>query len=417
MTDATWILSNVRLADLPSAESREAAASIAAPAAADLVIEGDHIAAVHPVGGAAASLPEGTPVEDGRGLLALPGFVNAHSHVDKSWWGHEWVSYGGEATTQGRIAHERAHRDELAIPSVNGAQLILQEFLRHGTTATRSHVDVDLGVGLRGVENVLEAAANLGNALEVEIVAFPQDGVIRRPGVLKLLREAAEMGVKNIGGLDPAGIDRDPVAQLDGLFDIMDATGVGLDIHLHDPNELGAFQLDLIIERTLAIGAQGRVNIAHGFALGDTQGAAGRELLERAAEAGLSWTTVAPPRTSPLPWRGMVQRGVGLGLGTDGIRDLWNPFGDGDLLKVALAFARLTGLRTDEELAEAVALASTRAIGFVHRERHGLGVGDRADVVLLDAQNVPDALVRTPRRELVVAGGRVVTRAGELVNL
>ncbi|MHA7985795.1 amidohydrolase [Rathayibacter sp. CAU 1779] len=382
-------------------------------AASDLVIVDGVIAEVLTAGSGSAAHPDAI-VEDGRGLLALPGLINAHAHVDKSWWGKDWVSYGGVATTQGRIAHERAHRAELGIPSVSGVELVLREFLRHGTTATRSHVDVDLGIGLTGVEDVLAAAENLAGAVEVEIVAFPQDGVIRRPGVLKLLEDAVALGARSIGGLDPAGIDRDPVAQLDGLFDIVDRTGAGLDIHLHDPNELGAFQLELIIERTLAVGAQGRVNIAHGFALGDTKGAAQQALLERLAEAGISWTTVAPIGTRPLPWRAMREAGIGLGFGTDGIRDLWNPFGDGDLLKLALQFARLHGMRTDEDLARAVSLATSEAAPFVHRDRHGLEVGDRADIVLLDAQNVQDALVRTPRRELVVTGGRVVTRSGEL---
>lgn len=354
-------------------------------------------------------------VVDGRGLLALPGLINAHAHVDKSWWGRGWVSYGGEGTTQGRIAHEREHRAGLGIPSESGARTILAEFLRHGTTATRSHVDVDLGVGLSGLEHVRAAAESLGGAVEVELVAFPQDGALRRPGVVKLLEEAAQLGVASIGGLDPAGIDRDPVGQLDALFDIVERTGVGLDLHLHDPRELGAFQIELIAERTVAAGAQGRVNVAHGFALGELAPGAQEELLGKVAEAGVSCSTVAPVRSAPLPWRRMRELGVGIGLGTDGIRDLWNPFGDGDLLKIALQFARVNGLHTDEDLAYAVELASTLAAPFVHRHAHGLEVGARADVVLVDALNVQDALVRTPARELVVAGGRVVAQRGELL--
>jgi cytosine deaminase len=112
----------------------------------------------------------------------------------------------------------------------------------------------------------------------------------------------------------------------------------------------------------------------------------------------------------------MLDRGIAVGLGTDGIRDLWSPYGDGDLLRVALGFARLHGLRTDEDLAGAVELATSRAAGFVHRSWHDLVPGARADVVLLDAENVPDALVRAPARRLVVAGGRLVVADGELLG-
>ena len=336
--------------------------------------------------------------------------------MDKSWWGRPWVSYGGEATTQGRIAHERAERDALGIPSVASTTAVLREFLRHGTTATRTHVDVDPGVGLRGIDTVRAAVAALDGAIEVEIVAFPQDGVIRRPGVLELLDQAAAAGVKSIGGIDPASIDRDPVAQLDGLFAIAERRGVGLDIHLHDGGELGAFQYELILERTRRAGLAGNVTISHGFALGELPPYRQEELLDRLGEAGISWATVAPVRSAPLPWRGMLDRGIAIGLGTDGIRDFWSPYGDGDLLRIALGFARLHGLRTDGELTRAVELATGRAAGFVHRDRHDLVPGARADVVLLDAENVPDALVRAPARRLVIAGGRVVAKDGELVD-
>jgi cytosine deaminase len=384
--------------------------------ARDVVVRDGVIAEVVPAGTAPAQgqQAQGTRI-GGGGRLALPGFVNAHAHVDKSWWGQDWVSYGGEPTTQGRIAHERAERDKHGIPGVDGAVAVLREFLRHGTTATRSHVDVDLGVGLTGIEAVTEAAAVLGGAVEVEVVAFPQDGVQRRPGVLDLLDQAAAAGAASIGGLDPASIDRDPVAQLDGLFRIAERRGVGLDIHLHDGGELGAFQYELIIDRTRRTGLQGRVTVSHGFALGELPAGRQSELLDRLAEAGIAWATVAPVRSAPLPWRGMAERGIPIGLGTDGIRDLWSPFGDGDLLRIALGFARLHGLRKDEDLTYAVELATSRAARFVHRDRHGIEPGARADVVLLDAQNVPDALVRVPRRALVMAGGEIVVRDGELV--
>jgi len=355
------------------------------------------------------------PVVDGRGLLALPGFVNAHAHVDKSWWGKPWVSYGGEATTQGRIAHERAHRDELGIPGTDVTLRVLRELLRHGTTAIRTHVDVDLGLGTRGIDVVREALAELGGAITAEIVAFPQDGVLRRPGVIDLLDQAAAAGAEHIGGLDPASIDRDPVGQLDALFDVAGRHGVGIDLHLHDGGALGAFQIELIVERTLRTGLQGKVNVAHGFAVGELPAAQQRDLVAAMGEAGVSMTTVAPIGAAPLPVALLEEHGVAVGLGTDGIRDLWSPYGTGDLLALTTRLAQQTRLRYDEELVHAARIATSSAASFVGRETHDLVVGARADVVLVDAENVPDAVVRAPRRELVVAGGRVVARDGEVL--
>ncbi|PFG43676.1 cytosine/adenosine deaminase-related metal-dependent hydrolase [Isoptericola jiangsuensis] len=387
-------------------------------ARSDLHLHDGHVTAVVPhdptVPADPVAVAAGTEV-DGRGLLALPGLVNTHAHVDKSWWGRGWVSYGGEATTQGRIAHERAHRDELGIPGTDVTLTVLRELLRHGTTAVRTHVDVDLGVGLRGIEVVREALAALGGAVHAQVVAFPQDGVLRRPGVLELLDAAAAAGADHVGGLDPASIDRDPVGQIDGLFAIAERHDVGIDVHLHDGGELGAFQIELLVDRTLRAGLQGRVNVAHGFAVGDLPATRQADLVAAMGEAGLTMTTVAPIGAAPLPLPALQQAGVAVGLGTDGIRDLWSPYGTGDLLAQTTQLARLSRFRHDADLVAAARLATSDAAAFVGRAVHDLVPGAVADVVLVDAENVQDAVVRAPRRELVVAAGRVVARGDEVL--
>ncbi|WP_279367113.1 amidohydrolase family protein [Microbacterium testaceum] len=371
----------------------------------DIAIDGGRITAITP----AAADPIGIREFDGRGLLALPGLVNAHAHMDKSWWGLPWQSYGGEGSTEGRIRHEREQREALGIPSPERSALVLRELVRQGTTAIRTHVDVDNGVGLRGIEAVEEAAAAYGGALDVQIVAFPQDGVLRRPGVLEQLREAAGRdSVTGIGGLDPASIDRDPVGQIDALTALSADTGVDLDIHLHDAAELGAFQIELLIERTQRLGLGGRVNIAHGFAVAQLDPARRRDLLAAMGAAGVSMTTVAPLRLAQLPLAELDAAGVRLGLGTDGIRDLWSPFGTGDTLGIAWQYARAGGLVRDEELLRVVELATRAGAWAVGREVHDLVEGARADIVLVDAENPMDALVRQPERALVIAGGRAL---------
>ncbi|KSV83474.1 amidohydrolase [Sinorhizobium sp. GL28] len=396
MTDRNYTLSNVR----PWGGD-----------AVDIVIDDRKIAAIHPAGQSAAA------GIDGDGLVALPGFINTHSHVDKSWWGKPWVpySYSERPTVEGWIANERAQRDKYGIPNASSSATVLRQFIRNGTTATRTHIDVDLGVGLRGLECVQAARAEVGDAIQVETVAFPQDGVLRRPGVMKLLDEAAAAGVDKIGGLDPGTIDGDVEKVLDGLFDIAVNRNVGLDLHLHEFGSLGVYEFRQVMRRTIDAGLQGKVTISHGFVLGTLPAKVQEEIVEKLAEAGVSWTTVAMGGTAPLPWQQMQTHGVPLGLGADGIRDLWSPFGDGDMLRVAHQFARLHGLRHDDKLVAAVDLATRRGGHFVGRDMHDLTVGARADIVLVDAENVPDALVRCPPRRLVISGGRVVARDGDVL--
>ena len=374
-------------------------------AASDLTIQDGLITAIAPHDQAATPAADDL---DGRGLLALPSIVNTHAHVDKSWWGLPGQSYGGEGGTQGRIAWERERRDELGIPSAPITRAVLEQFVKHGTTLVRSHVDVDLGLGLRGIEAVREAAASFGGGVTIEIVAFPQDGVLRRPGVMELLDQAALAGAEHIGGLDPASIDRDPVGQLDGLFAIAAERGCGIDIHLHDPAELGAFQFELIIERTRALGLQGKVNIAHGFAIAMVDAARRADLLAQLAELDITLTTVAPMRGPHLPVAEFDAAGVDFGFGTDGIRDLWSPYGTGDTMGIAWQFARSTGQVRDEQLLRVVEIATRSAARFVGREVHDLVAGAPADLILVDAENPMDVLVRNPERQLVMGGGIVL---------
>ncbi|WP_425837116.1 amidohydrolase family protein [Microbacterium sp. PA5] len=394
---------------LSSLRNVRLAASDGTIAAVDLQLADGVITAVTPTGAAADGAGADGASRDGGGLLALPGLVNAHAHVDKSWWGLPWESYGGEGGTDGRIRHERARRDALGIPSVGITSRVLAELVRHGTTAIRTHVDVDLGLGLRGIDAVREAATAYGNAVRVEIVAFPQDGVLRRPGVLDLLADAARAGVEHIGGLDPASIDRDPVGQLDGLFAIAAEHGTGVDIHLHDPAELGAFQIELIIDRTARLGLRGRVNVAHGFALAQVAPTHRRDLLQAMAELDITMTTVAPLRLPQLPLTELDAAGVRFAFGTDGIRDLWSPYGTGDLLGIAWQYARASSVVRDEDLRRVVEIATGASGAFVGLPVNALRAGDRADIVLVDAENPMDALVRTPPRALVIGGGRVLS--------
>ena len=378
----------------------------------DLRISGETIVAIgpglaEPDGDAAASRI------DGRGMIALPGFVNAHAHVDKSWWGLPWVSGGGAGGTDGRIAHERAERDRLGLPSVAATRRVLAEFLRHGTTDVLIHVDVDPGVGLRGIEVVREAVASFGGAIRVAVVAFPQDGVLRRPGVDALLRSAIDDGVTVIGGLDPAAIDRDPVGQLDLLFGLASEHDVDVDIHLHDPGELSLFEFELIIERTLRHERQGRVTISHGFALAqlppDRQGS----LIGRLAEAGIALATVSPVNQPALPLKPLRDAGVCVGLGTDGIRDLWSPFGDGDMLRMANLLARKNAFNHDHDLTLALNVALGQTGGLIPADHHPELRSDApANVVLIPAETLSELVASVPARQTVITHGQVAVLDG-----
>src|SRR5215467_4988812 len=132
---------------------------------------------------------------DGGGGLLLPGFVDCHCHVDKTFWGGPWVSHTAGPSVAERISDERARRFKVGYPSIERTQALLKQMSKCGTTHIRTHTDIDPDVGLRGVETVQAAASALKGIIDVQQVAFPQQGIVSRPGTASLLKDAIKMGV------------------------------------------------------------------------------------------------------------------------------------------------------------------------------------------------------------------------------
>ncbi|WP_027730775.1 amidohydrolase family protein [Variovorax paradoxus] len=364
--------------------------------------------------GAALSAPTDATVEEGGGALLLPGLVEGHTHLDKTLWGMDW--YRNEVGTKliDKIENERAFRHASGHDAAAQSLVLAKAFLARGTTRLRTHVDVDTQAGLRHLEGTLRTRQALSEVLQIQVVAFPQSGLLGRPGTAELLGQALARGADVLGGLDPCAIDGDPVRSLDVLFGIADRHQRPLDIHLHEPGAMGAFSLELILQRTEALGMQGKVAVSHGFCLGDLGERERDALLARMARLGVVLVTSAPPSRSVPPLMACRKAGVTVLGGNDGIRDTWSPYGNPDMLERAMLIGMRYNLRRDDEIEVAldtVTHAGARGCGF---EAYGLDAGCRADLVLVDAQTVAEAVVARPVRRLVVAGGRVVARNGVL---
>jgi len=375
--------------------------------ARDLLVAGGRIAQV----GEGLAAPEGAAVVDGQGQLALPGLVDAHAHLDKTLWGLPWRPHTAGEGLAALIDNEHRGRAELRRRGVTVAQRaagLLDTYVAAGTSHIRSHVDVDTVAGLDSLEGVMEARDAFADRVTIELVAFPQSGLLVRPGTAELLEAAVRAGADLVGGLDPAGFDHRPVEHLDTIFATAGRHGCGLDIHLHDGGELGAFTIDLILERTRALGLAGRVTISHAFALAEVPEPRRQRLVEGLADQRVSLATVAPGNRPPLPLASLHAAGVAVGLGCDGIRDLWSPWGDGDMLGRAALLAWRAGARRDQDLAGALELATAGGARVLGLDGHGLEPGCWADLTLVPAATVGEAVVAHPPRSLVLKRGRVV---------
>jgi cytosine/creatinine deaminase len=359
---------------------------------------------------------DGAEVIDLAGQLVLPGLIDSHTHLDKTLFGGPWVPHSAGDPLAERIANERRRRGELGLPDVEHITALLRRMIVSGTTHVRSHTDVYSDVGLEGVEAVAAAAGALTGRITVEQVAFPQHGILSEPGTAALLEDALKAGVRTIGGIDPAGIDRDPVRHLDIVFDLATRYGAGVDIHLHDGGSLGEWELELIAERTAATGLAGKVAVSHAYALGQAAPARQDQLAERLAAAGVAIITAAVYDFPVPPIKKLLAAGVTVASGHDGIRDLWGPYGSGDMLERVMHVAYRSTFRRDDDINLALATATTGAATALGLAPPSITQGAAADLVVVDAQTVAEAVVTRPARSLVVKAGRVVARDGALAN-
>ena len=377
--------------------------------AVDVLTAGGRIARVGPGIAPAA----GVTVVDGRGDILLPALVDAHMHLDKTFWGLPWRPHEAGPTTLERIENERRLRRELRLPIDTQAERLALQAMSRGTLHIRSHVDIDTEVGLRNFEGVMTARRRLRDVVSIQVVAFPQSGVVSRPGTAELLERAVKDGAELIGGVDPSGIDGDARGQLDVIFGIAGRHGAGVDIHLHDPGEPGAEQIRMIAERTRALGLGGRVAISHAFCLGTVDESETARLMDLLHEARIAIMTTAPGDRPTPPVRRLREAGVTVGAGSDGVRDAWTPFGNADMLERAMLIAYRNGFRTDALVHGALDVVTRGNASVLGFEGYGLGAGDRADLVLLPGETLGEVVAMRPPRALVISGGRIVARDGQ----
>jgi cytosine deaminase len=378
----------------------------------DLVMRDGRIEDIAP--GLAAVTLAATRIE-GDGLLALPGLVDGHMHLDKTLTGCAWIAHRAEPERMSRIEKEKELRGTLA-PVAERAANLVRCCIAHGTTAIRTHVDVDPELGLSHIHALAEVRERFAGRIDIQLVAFPQSGVMRRPGTADLLDAALNEGADLLGGIDPIVIDRDLNGQLDTLFAIAVRRDVGIDLHLHDTSERGLTEIIAVCERTRAAGLEGRITVSHGFSLGGATEDAFARTAEAMAEAGVSLVTHGGGASPLPPVKALRERGVVVFAGNDDVRDPWSPFGNGDMLERAMLLAWRSGYRTDDDLAIAFDCASAAGAAMLGLRGHGLAVGDCADLFTVDAQTVAEAVAQHPRRGVVFKAGRLVARNGEAVG-
>ena len=396
-----WALSEARLAD---------------GSAADVVVDGERVAAVGL--GAAAGVPE---VLDCAGRLVVPAFIDGHVHLDKVLIRDELREHDGTLRGAIEAIHERKRR--YSMEDVRGrARVVIEESVRHGTTRLRSHVDVDTIGKLVALEGVLAAAADCADIADVQTIAFPQEGLLRDPGAYELMEAALELGANVVGGMPHWEADEEAQREHVRLcFHLAERFERDIDMHVDETDDGGVRTLEMVADEALKRGYTGRVTAGHVCSLAAADEEYSKRVIDKCARAGIS--VAANPVTNLVLQgrgdRGLVRRGttriaelraagVNVLFGQDCVKDGFYPFGRGSMLEVALISAHAAHLTSHDDIAYALRAITEAPAQAMRLTDYGLAAGMRADLVLMPVESWEEALRQQLPPESVWFKGRLV---------
>jgi len=377
------------------------------------------------------------PVEeiDAGGRLVTPGFVNIHCHLDKcltSSWAEVWER-SSAGSPQAIPSATKVKKRFTESDIVDRASRALTSSVLAGTTAVRAFADVDTIGGLMAIRSLLRVKEKFRGVIDVQVVAFPQEGLIRDQGSEELLEKSMELGADVVGGMPWYEMNRAAAARhTDIVFGI--AKKYGKDIHalIDDNTDPSSRNLEYLLQKTIKEGYQGRVAASHcRGALDSPDEAYAKNVVALAMKARLTVVENSHislfmyGRTEGHPVRRGVTRvkefmaaGVNLAVAQDDIDDPYYPFGRGDMLELAFVMCHAAHLGSPRELESALDMVTYNPARGMRLEGYGLREGDYADLVLLDAGGVHEALRLQPDRLAVLKRGRLVaeTKANRIAH-
>jgi len=355
---------------------------------------------------------------DASGKLVTESFVNGHLHLCKVYTltkvsQEALTSYQGESMGKAMTAIELASKvkesydESWIIDNVRRAVRLANRF---GTTHIRAFADTDTKARLEGVKALLKAREEFKDRVEIQVVAFPQDGVVRDPGAEDYVRQALELGADVVGGIPWIEYtDADAGKHIDLMFALARKYDRDVSMLIDDAGDPGLRTLEMLAVKTIREGWEGRVMVHHARAMQLYPEPYFRKIAALLKRARIG--VVSDPHTGPLHARvrDLYDEGVSIALGQDDIRDAYYPFGRNNMLEVAFLAAHLLWMTTFEEMEILYDLITTHAARAMSVADFRLEEGCRANLVVLEAESVVDALTHHEAPLHVIKDGREVT--------
>ena len=380
----------------------------------DIGIENGRIAAIAP-----RIAAEGSSF-DAKGRLACPGLVETHIHLDKSRIIERCAPQ--DRRTLSPILSVAPIKKSMSVEDIRArAARTLEDCVLHGTTRMRTQVEVDPGIGMRGVEGIESLVKEYKWAIDIEMCVFPQEGLTNYPGTDELLVEALKRGAKVIGGAPR--YDTDGPGQIRRIFELAREYDADIDLHLDVGNTPEGMHIHLVRELTEKYRRGGRVVVGHMAKLSLLPPAEVATRARQLADAGIG-VTVLPATDLFLMGRDqdqgvrrgvaaanlLLEHGVTCSLSSNNILNPATPYGDGSLVRMANLYANVLQLDRPAQLRQCFDMLTERSARLLNLKDYGFAPGRPADIVILDAETPEQAIAEISRPVACFKNGKQTVR-------
>jgi cytosine deaminase len=366
-----------------------------------------------------------TLILDAEGRMAVPGFVEPHIHLDKALISERApFNVSGTLTEAIEILWE-IKRNYTVEEIADRASRVLERALENGISRLRTHVDVDPIGGTRPAEGLIRARDRFRDLIDIQIVAFPQEGIVKSPGTEALMREVMKRGVDIVGGMPfNEASPEDSRRHIEIVFDIARQFDADIDMHVDETDNPMARTLEVVAELTIANGWQGRVTAGHTCALASYPRDYADHVIDRLHEANVNM--IANPATNLMlqgrlddypKRRGVTQvkellaAGVNVACGQDCVHDTFYPFGQNDPLEIAFLLCHASHMSQPAEILTVMDMVTVNGAKALRVPDFRVAVGSVADLVVLDARDAREAFATRSPRRWVIRKGKLIAES------
>ena len=347
---------------------------------------------------------------DIKGHLMLPFFRDMHIHLDKTYYGDTWQATRKRTNgVKGMIALEQKILPELLKTSTQKAEKLIELLQSKGTGFARSHVNIEPTSKLQSLKNLQKALEKKQNTFNAELVAFPQHGLFYTDSV-PYLKDAAQMDIDFIGGLDPFTIDGAIEKSIDFTIQLALDNHKGIDIHLHESGDSGLKTLEYLIKKVDENPMlKGKTFVSHCFVLGKLEKAKLEEIAEKLGNSQIGIATTIPIGTLIMPIPTLYKYNVKVMTGNDSIIDHWNTYGTGSVLHKANLMAQLYSYNTEFMLSRSLKIATGDILPLDDNgKQQWPKVGDKANLAFVNASCSAEAVARISNVTSLIHEGNTV---------